>query len=286
MHHLFKSIGLRKHHLFILTVAALAWMTIVVCSGYGWNPFDIPWDFSNPGAFGDSFGPFSAAMASIAAIGAIAAFQSQAKEIIRLKERQEEQDEIAMSDRARTISREFDADKRLERTSFENTFFKLLEAFRSLVSSIDIKKMSGGTASAHDAFEEILNRFDVNLSYYHNDFDRTWQDLSEKYKNDLNHYFRFTYHIVRYAKESSIPDKYFYVRLLRAMLCESEIILLALNCVHGEGREKFKDLVEEYALLHNMSLQARQKFQISLHFSSRAFDRVPTTPVTGKASIR
>ena len=46
----------------------IIWIGIIIGSGLGWNPFAARWDFSNTGAFGDSFGPLSAAMAAIAAV--------------------------------------------------------------------------------------------------------------------------------------------------------------------------------------------------------------------------
>ena len=45
---------------------------------------------------------------------------------------------------------------------------------------------------------------------------------------------------------------YLYTNLIRAQLSSYELALLFYNCLGDIGREKFKSLVEEYALLQNM----------------------------------
>jgi hypothetical protein len=100
-----------------------------------------------------------------------------------------------------------------------------------------------------------------------------WQHIAKDYENDLNHYFRFMYHMVNYVDTSKMQDKYFYVRILRSNLSESELILLALNCAYGEGREKFKKLVEKYALLHNLSRDACVRLKLFPLFEHTAFNR-------------
>jgi Putative phage abortive infection protein len=279
---LIKAFGISRRVSIFLMTLALLWVGVIVSSGLGWNPFQASWNFSNPGAFGDSFGPLNTMMAAIAAIGAIAAYRGQAREAARAKAREEDQDEIAMSDRERFIRRDIEADKRLEKSTFETTFFKLLDAFRSIVSSVDIKTAQGTVVSAHDAFQSTLNR----MNYINSMSDgpkEAWIDLSERYVNDLNHYFRFLYHIVLYVHCSRTHDKYFYVRLLRAMLSEAELVLLALNCEYGEGRKKFKGLVEEYSLLHNISEEARGTWGLYDLYSETAFARSNSSAAEGKS---
>jgi hypothetical protein len=44
-----------------------------------------------------------------------------------------------------------------------------------------------------------------------------------------------------------------YMNLLRAQLSVNELALPFYNCLSDLGRKKFKDLVEEFALLENLS---------------------------------
>ena len=80
------------------------------------------------------------------------------------------------------------------------------------------------------------------------------------------------YHIVNFVESSEIENKYFYVRILRASLSDSELTLLALNCAYGEGREKFKRLVEDYSLLHNFSPELKARWKHEDVFEDSAFD--------------
>ncbi|AKQ40915.2 Abortive phage resistance protein abiP [Aurantiacibacter atlanticus] len=100
---------------------------------------------------------------------------------------------------------------------------------------------------------------------------RSWEKTYEKYQNDLGHYFRFLYHLVRYVDRSATDEKHFYIQILRATLSESELILIAVNCCYGEGRDKFKKLVEDHALLHNLSEKAQREFDLGKMMGSGAF---------------
>ncbi len=229
----------------------IVWVFFVVQSGLGWNPLGVNWDFTNPGAFGDSFGPLSALMASIAAVSAIATYRAQSAELIRV------------------VDREQESDKAARKSAFEKTFFQLLEHHRNNVASIDIDG-SGPQRVGQDAFRSMVYVFRNNQSI---GWDNSWKLTYEKYNNDLAHYFRFLYHLVKFVDDQEIEGKYFYIQILRATLSESELILLAANCAYGEGREKFKSLIEAYSLLHNMSVDSKSFFSFPKVFSAQAFDR-------------
>jgi hypothetical protein len=211
----------------------------------------INWNFSNPGAFGDSFGPLSGIMAGIAAVSAIAAFQAQQAEIERAK------------------IREIDEDKLRRKSDFERTFFQLLEAFQRIVTETDIHG-SGPTKTGRDAFRAILQKFESENARLAS-AEKSWTSLIEYYRNDLNHYFRFMYHIVNFVHNSDMEDKYFYTRILRSSLSDSELTLVALNCAYGEGNPKFKRLVERYSILHNISQEQRTRWGLDGLFKKVAF---------------
>lgn len=227
------------------------WVAIIVSSGAGWNLFGIAWDFSNTGTFGDSFGPLSAIMASVAALSAISTLKSQNLEISRIRERESLED------------------IRAEKADFERAFFQLLEHHRQNVISIDFGS-SDSHKTGQDAFKSMEYRMRNNSSQ---GFQAARVTTYDKYKNDLGHYFRFLYHLIRFVHNSNISEKYFYIQLVRATLSEAELIFIALNCAYGEGFEKFKPLVEEYCLLHNLSEQSLGKYQILSLFDPTAFEK-------------
>ena len=259
--------NVKRLSLFIGIALAL-WVALIVSSGAGWNPLKVSWNFSNSGAFGDSFGPISALMASVAAISAIMAYRSQSQEIERLHAREVEEDRLRRLDDERRQQRDIIEDVNTRKSLFEGTFFKLLDAFRSIVSETDVGA-PGSQKVARDAFKSMV-RYMVNRSSS-GDHHVSWKMTSEYYQNDLNHYFRFLYHVIRFVDESEIENKYFYIRLVRAHLSESEIVLVALNCAYGNGREKFLPLVEKYSLLHNISESAKKRWKLKDSMNSSAF---------------
>jgi hypothetical protein len=57
---------------------------------------------------------------------------------------------------------------------------------------------------------------------------------------------------VKFVHQSDIDDKRLYTNLIRAQLSSYELVLLFYNCLSELGREKFKPLVEVYALLKTL----------------------------------
>jgi hypothetical protein len=248
-----------------------AWVTIVLLSGLGFNLFQVRWDFSNTGLFGDSFGSLSAVMASLAAYSALATFHVTRQEIEDNREKEKKRSENEAKEKDLAENRRSVEFKRLQKAEFERTFFQLLSAFRSIVSETDTQGQSG-TKTGRDAFKVIEGRFQdrAKLDIAHK---VAWEKIARSYRNDLNHYFRFLYHTIQFVDSSDFIDRYFYVRLIRASLSDSELVLIALNCAHGEGFDKFKPLIEKYALLHNVSAGARNFYNLESLFLASSFDR-------------
>lgn len=78
----------------------------------------------------------------------------------------------------------------------------------------------------------------------------------------FDHYFRNMYRIVKYVHEADVfdylPDKerwekkYEYVAILRSTLSRYELTWLFYNGLSDYGKDRFKPLIEEYALLNNI----------------------------------
>lgn len=226
------------------------WITVIVVSGAGWNPLGINWNFSNSGAFGDSFGPMSAAMGGAAALGAFLAWNEQRQEVKRLRAN----DEQAKNDLA--INRD------------DQTFFNLIRMFQEIVSLTDIQRSEGPDKKGQDAFAFILDRIDSQLQHGP---EQAYLRVFNRYVNDLGHYFRILYNIIAFVDRSNLPDKYFYAKVVRSMLSNAEIALIGLNCVHGQGLTKFKPLVEKYALLKNLSPDYITKYRLRDFYQLGAF---------------
>jgi len=255
-----------------LSVVA-AWVVIVVISGTGTNWFPYRWDFENTGQFGDSFGSLSAIMASLAALSALATFRATQSEIEHSRSKEREREDEQSRERQRLLDREQSQDARIAKSEFEQTFFQLLQTFNAIVSDTDYTSQSKMHQDrGRDAFRRILTWFENSVQTA-GSHEKAFENTLKQFRNDLYHYFRFLYHLVNFVHASSGIDKYFYVRLVRALLSDAEIALLALNCLYGEGKEKFKPLVEEYALLHNLSPTYKKRLSLEGKFYPRAFGR-------------
>lgn len=231
-----------------------AYISIVIASGLGWNPFGFEWNFSNPGAFGDAFGPLNSLMAALAATAALLAYQSQARELRRVEEQAESEKNAR--------------DKR----DFEQTFFNLLTLFRETVNEIDVNdRYNQNPVSGRDALKRILEEY-IGSPTGNDKSDRdAFSNSYRKFRDDLAHYFRLFYHILKYVENSNLKDKKLYTRLLRATLSDAEITLIALNCMHGGGKAKLKPLVEKFSMLHNISNHNFTHWRMSKYFDKEAF---------------
>ena len=73
-----------------------------------------------------------------------------------------------------------------------------------------------------------------------------------RYQAVLGHYFRNLYNVLKYVKNSDMENKRVYTNLVRAQLSSDELVLLFYDCLSAYGKNKFKPIVEEFALLNNL----------------------------------
>ena len=155
----------------------------------------------------------------------------------------------------------------LSQQQFENTFFQLLNLYNSIVNSIDIRKRDTKAVinSGKDCFEVYYkkisifqtNRNNDNYSYQLSESNIedsiiAYEELYELDKADLSHYFRTVYHIIKFIDSSEIKNKKQYIAITRAQLSSYEQLLIFYNCLHHNGRDKFKPLIEKYAIFKNL----------------------------------
>ena len=80
----------------------------------------------------------------------------------------------------------------------------------------------------------------------------TYLEFYDAHQEEIGHYFRHLYHIIKFVKTSDIDDKRRYTDFVRAQLSSFELALLFYNGLSAHGREKFKPLIEEFALFKNL----------------------------------
>lgn len=71
----------------------------------------------------------------------------------------------------------------------------------------------------------------------------------------LDHYFRQLYNIFRMiAEDDGLTDKekYEYARIVRSTLSQYELVILFYNCLSSQGVDKFKPLIQDFAVMNNL----------------------------------
>ncbi len=159
----------------------------------------------------------------------------------------------------------------IQKNQFENIFFNLLTQQRQIKdgikTSVDFDGEGEIETSGTNFFDDLATR--ISLDFVSKP--QTAEELTKLYNHwftihnsDLGHFFGHMYHIVKFVDknpyfETILGDKQFmqkedYIKILRAQLSNSEIVLLALNGLTRQG-EKFKIYIDKYELLININLE-------------------------------
>lgn len=156
----------------------------------------------------------------------------------------------------------------LRQQRFDNTFFQLLNTHSNIVSSMDLRKSSEKSSvisEGRDCFGIFYQRLKAHITVQYGskrlnpetanleDTCSGYEQFFENNQNNLGHYFRNLYHIIKYIDNSDVDNKKTYTNFVRAQLSSHELALIFYNCITDYGVDKFKPLIEKYALLKNMN---------------------------------
>ena len=167
------------------------------------------------------------------------------------------------------------ADIAIER--FEQRLFEMLGLLQETVNG-NIGRFQYLGLSFNSELKECNGREIFQYIYEDKPFDIQWdidtcysglkelfrvKDLSyglEEYVRDdavrdLDNYFRLLYRIFKSIDDMdklSRDEKYEYCCIVRATLSRYELLVLFYNCLSSNGVEKFKPLVERYAIFNNL----------------------------------
>lgn len=234
---------------------------------------------TDPGTFGDMFGAVGALFSGLAFAGLIVTMLQQREDLKNqqdvislqredLKAQTEalrlQKEEIAQTNKELELQRSVmnEQNKTIMLQRFENTYFKMLEMQQKIVENLREDKIESnirGRALIH--FVYTLMNDDLIMLKVPGDRHELSEYLKSYYKHVasgvFDHYFGFLYRIVKFVDEYDTniltkDDKYSYLCLLRAQLTKEELSILFYNCLSDYGKEKFKPLVERYALLQNI----------------------------------
>ncbi len=225
-------------------------------------------DPTNQGTFGDTFGAVNALFSGLAFAGLIATLLYQKEELkLQREDLQQTREEL------KGQREEFEEqNKTLKRQRFENTFFNMLSLQQEITNNLfyQDEKENEQTITQHtykgrEVFKEIYENATVKyegliyskntglkLVLKHNGYN-AYTAIADTTRFD--HYFRNLYRIFKYIDTTDLIDqneRYQYACIVRSQLSDYELIMLFFNCLSDNGKEKFKPLIEKYAILKNI----------------------------------
>ena len=206
------------------------------------------------GLVGDMFGVGNAVFSALALVGVIIAIYLQNKELglqreeLKLTRSEVKGQKEQLQAQAETLKKQ----------TLENTLFQLLGFHQEIlqgVRSYRVREMRGREAITGLAVEF---KDEYNASQHKGSEGERMRDayktFHHKFQSYIGHYFRNLYQILRFINDSQAreEDKKLYGRLVRAQLSSDELFLLFYNCLSEVGIEKFKPLVEKFAMLQHV----------------------------------
>lgn len=214
------------------------------------------------GSFGDMFGSINALFSGLAFLGVVYAILLQRKEL-SLQRGELELTRMELRGQKEQLAAQ---NETLLQQSAENTFFQLMRLQQDIVSSIDLvdpndaRKITRG----RDCIKVFYARFtklwgtrlnDVQGMEERDKINKIYLGFYSQYQGEVGHYFRSLYNIVKFVDSSNLTDKRLYTNLVRAQMSNYELALMFYNCLSDLGMEKFRPLIDKYALLKNLPLE-------------------------------
>lgn len=234
---------MKKHWLpplfiFITIAAAFTYYYLAVVNT--WWPITAT-SLQDKGQFGDSFGVFTSFFSALAFGGVLFTLWYQHQTLQQNKK---------------------DTDIR----HFESILFSLISAYNNVVQDMDIHGAETKTlfASGRDCFyryfvkhlKPAYKRLKVEqpngdeLELANSAYGTVWL----RHRHNLSHYLRFLYNIFKFIDSSELPTEFKkkYANIVRAQLSDYELLILFYNCLHKNGSQRFKPLIERYSVFNNL----------------------------------
>jgi Putative phage abortive infection protein len=198
------------------------------------------------GQFGDMFGALSSLFSMLAFLGVAASLTYQVVSFRQQSKQLEQQRSL------------------LARQQFESTFFELLRRHRDSLSKatiitdageLPVEGFDGIRRLASSLQEEVLLHslqwVTLSLENKKIEIDGLFSSHYRRNEDWCGPYFRGLYHFLKFIDLSSPAElKDTYANLLRAELSNSELILLATNCLTPRGRGLFAYVLKFGLLKH------------------------------------
>lgn len=239
------------------------------------------------GTFGDMFGAVNALFSGLAFAGLIATLLYQQEELKLQRE------ELAQTrEELKGQREEFEEqNKTMKRQRFENTFFNMLSLQQDIIANLSYENPQKGTvftkASIYQERDVFNGLYTDAMIVYKGNLcyggikdklrDRYTEYSSIQELSFLDHYFRHLYRIYKYVDSSDLiadEERYDYACIIRSQLSDYELVMLFYNCLTENGREKFKPLIEKYAIFNNLRDELLANKEHKKEYVETAYSRI------------
>lgn len=226
--------------------------------------------------FGDTAGWINGIFSAMAFAGVIYAIFMQRDELELQRQELADTREELKGQKEEFITQ----NETLKRQRFENTFFNMLQLQQQITDNItytyristpnEEASITNGlpfykTISVIVTGREVFRITFEDIKTEKDQIDGIRTILSKKglegYEDSYNptyfdHYFRHLYRIFKFVASSLLIDKeedrYEYASIVRGQLSRYELVWLYYNALSIYGKDKFKPLIERFAILKNL----------------------------------
>ena len=162
-----------------------------------------------------------------------------------------------------------------DRQQFETAFFSLLSQQRNILQNLEgefqvkkglpLEKVIGYQFLSRLRLDLSLRLLDLNYEPKLLNTSNTsntnllkiqvnciYQELFQGYADQLGHYFRHLYHLLKFVDESELFDKKKYMDLIQSQMSSDELYLTAINGISNYGRKRMLPLLNNYSFLENL----------------------------------
>lgn len=230
-------------------------------------------DDPNRGVFGDMFGASNSLFSGMALAGVIYAILLQRNEM-SIARRELHYTKSIFDEQSRQLTTQNSATRK---QNFESTFFQLLRMFTDLTESLDVGRPPDAIHRGKDVFVYLHNRFERAERGLQREgvaapsFLQVYGRIYSEHENDLGHYFRSLYTILKFIDQTKVENQKFYANVLRAQLSNAELEVLLYNGLSFHGVEKMKPLLESYAFFDNLPLTSVKYTEAINNYEREAF---------------
>ncbi|WP_258103129.1 putative phage abortive infection protein [Marinoscillum sp. MHG1-6] len=152
----------------------------------------------------------------------------------------------------------------IEIQQFENTFFQLLDFHLAAAKRIEVQDGGNGFDKMYADFKKMVadtrkkRKTDGSSQTLDTQtFETSFRHVFDSYRNTLSHYIE-SYKALLFLVHDKSLDPSFYVNIIKPHLTEQEVVIQFYYLLLNGENQKFKEVVEQYALFERLNKRAVQ----------------------------